>query len=226
MSLSIRELASDSNHEHCLMFLYDSILPLLRRKVRIHLQQLFRMNEENILREHRLDLRELDVQFVFGNLYGFVYPADCLFKKCERPIFRRYDLLPVPLVHIDGMDVVQFLFRTKSIHIGIYSSSGRNAHLCKFHPLPFCKRMHNFRFASVHILDRERHRTLHSVKVVIQTCTAQDNHRCSNPEQGKLRGKVVLEHVLDCLDRLLCILEVSQNISVSFRNHKCHIHIF
>ena len=220
MRLAVRENTPDADYENGLMFLYDSIFPLLRTESGIHLQQFFRMDEEYIFRQHRLDLRELDIKLVLCHLYALIYPADRLFKKLQRPLSRGYDLLPVPLVDINGMHVIQFLLRTKGIHVGVYASTFRNLHLRKLHPLPLRKRMDYFGLRPIHVLHRKCDRTFHTVQIVIKAHSAHHDHRSRHSEQSKLSGKIVLEHILYGLDGLFCIFDAAEDVTVAFRYHQ------
>ena len=110
------------------------------------------MNEEYIFRQHRFDLRELDIQFILSDLYGLIYPANGLLKIIQTPLLTAYHLFPVPLVDIDGMDVIQFLFRSEGIHIRIDSPALRHVHLRQLHPLPLGKRVNHLSLTSFHIL--------------------------------------------------------------------------
>ena len=116
-------------------------------------------------------------------------------------------LLPIPLIHIDGMNVIKFLIRSQGIHICIDTSSRSKIHLSQLHPLPFCKRMHHLRLTGSHILNRKGHRPLDTVQIVIKSSSAHHDHGGSNPEKSKLSRKIFLEHILDSLDGFFGILQ-------------------
>ena len=66
------------------------------------------------------------------------------------------DLFPVPLVDIDGVQVVEILIAADRVHIGVDAMSRLDAVLTERHSLPFCKRLYDFHFQFVNILQSER----------------------------------------------------------------------
>lgn len=81
MLLAIAKLATNAHDEHGAMLLADGILALLRSHVRVHLTQLLRVDEENVLREERLDgrVRLADIELSAEN--GAVDLAHNLFQE-------------------------------------------------------------------------------------------------------------------------------------------------
>src|SRR5574344_83294 len=100
MCLPVRKSAAYAHDEHCTVFLGNMVLAVFRRKFRIHLEKLFRMDEENVFRQLRGDLRELHEQLVLCHLDGFVYAFHCLLEELEIPVLSADYFLPVPLVYV------------------------------------------------------------------------------------------------------------------------------
>ena len=216
MRLPIRKFSTDSDDKHRLMFLDDCILPFLRTHLRILLQKILRMNEENILRKHRFDLRKLHIKLVLSHLDSLIDSSDNLLEVIQTTLLLGNDSFPVPLVYIYRMDIIKFLIRTKGVHVGINTTTRLYIHLCKLDTFPFRKRMHDLSALLIHILDRKIHRTLNAVEIIIQTGTAQHDHRSCHSQERKLCRQVILKHIFYGLDCLLSIFYVAKYVTVAF----------
>ena len=121
------------------------------------------------------------------------------------------------------MEIVEFLVRTKRIHVGIKSPARLDPKLRKFQPFPLSKRMHDLRRTVLHVLYGETDRPLHAVEIIIDTGPGKDHHRSSDPQQRKLRREVDLEHILYGFDSLFSILYRPEKVPVVLGKKKCHI---
>ena len=172
------------------------------------------MDEVDFLRQLGHDLRELHVEFVLRDLDGLVDPPDGLFQESQVAVFRSDDLLPVPLVDIDGMDVVEVLVGPQGVHVGVDAATGPDAELGQLDAFPFGQGVNDFGFPLVHAPDREGDGALHAVEVVVEAGPGEDDHGRRDPQQGELGGEIDLEHVLDGLDGFFRLLGAAKQVAV------------
>ena len=71
--------------------------------------------------------------------------------------------------NVERMEVSEFFIRTDGVHVGIDTVAFFDLIISKSKSFPFGKRMDDFSFGIVQILDRKRDRTFRSVQVVIDT---------------------------------------------------------
>ena len=81
-------------------------------------------------------MRELNVELVLRDLHGLVDAAHRLFEIVQIALLRQHHLFPVPLVHVDGMYVVQVFIRPEGVHIRVDAAAGGGAQFGQFEPLP------------------------------------------------------------------------------------------
>ena len=79
----------------------DDGFPFLWREVRIQILKFLGSNEENVIREQRLDVVVPSGYVVFRIFQGAVYFAYSILKSFHVALFSGDDLLPVPLIHIE-----------------------------------------------------------------------------------------------------------------------------
>ena len=119
MRLTMAQLTSDADDEHCAVLLGNGMLALLRREVGVHLHQLFGMDEVNLLGERRLQLGVHLIYHVFGAQHSCIDALYNLLEEVYVAVLLTDDTLPVPLVHIERVQVAQLLIGTDSVHVGI-----------------------------------------------------------------------------------------------------------
>ena len=139
MWLAITKFATNTDDEHCAMFLTNSVLTLFRCHIRIHLTQLFRMNEENVFRKEWLDLWIGLTDIELGTENRAIDLAYNLLEELYVSFALGNDTLPIPLIDIERVKVVELLIGTNSIHIGNYAIAMFNLILCQCHALPLCE---------------------------------------------------------------------------------------
>ncbi len=218
MGLPVGELAAYPLDKNGPVLLCDGVLPLLGTKAGIALQELFGRYEEYLFRQHGRNLRELYVELVLRYFHGLVDAADGLVQEGFVPFLRQHHLFPVPLVHIDGMDVVQVFVGPKGVHIRIDAAAGNDSQLGQLETLPLGQGVHHLGGSLVHALDREPHRALHSVEVVVKALPGEHHHGRRHAQQGQLGAQVFLEHVFNGFDGLLRLLNATEQIAVIGRN--------
>ena len=81
MLLSIAQLSADTLYKYGTIFLADSILALLRSLVRIHIEQILRMDKMNLLWQERLQLWIVLASQELGAEDGCIDAANHIFKE-------------------------------------------------------------------------------------------------------------------------------------------------
>ena len=186
MLLSIAQLSADTLYKYGAIFLADSILALLRSLVRIHIEQILRMDKMNLLWQERLQLWIVLASQELGAEDGCIDAANHIFEECDGAITLRNHSLPVPLVHIERMKIIKFLIGTDGVHIGIDTIAWLYFIFCQGQALPFSQRVNHLSLCITQILDRESYRALHSIQVVIDTQTLQYEERGGDTAQAQL----------------------------------------
>ena len=79
------------------------------------------------------------------------------------PLFFFYDLFPVPLVYIAGMQIIQLLVPADGIHIRIQPFPRQESVITKRHTFPLSKRLYYLHIFVPDSGNVEPDRTLHSV---------------------------------------------------------------
>ena len=204
----------------------DLHFAFLGRKPRIEFQQLLGVDEKYLLRQLGHNLGKLYIQFVLGHLDGFINAPDNLFEELDVPLPGRDHPLPVPLVHINGMEIVQLLVGPQRIHICINAAACGSAQLGELHPFPFCEGMDNLCAAVGQILYREADRPLGAVEIVVDAGARKHDHRRCYAKQSQLGRQVDLEHIFYCLDGLFGIFGGTQEILISGRDEQGHLDCF
>ena len=84
-----------------------------------------------------------------GLAENLVYTADGILQGIQGTVFLFDNFFPVPLVYINGMDIVHFFVAADGAHIGIKTFSYMEAVFFQCVTFPFCKRVYNFSFSAV-----------------------------------------------------------------------------
>ena len=152
------------------MFFQIRVLALLGSELRVHVLKLLCRDEAHTLfqpRQHR-ELRIDGLHGALGVADGSDNVHDGRFEVVQIPVFRQNDLLPVPLVDIDGVEVIQFVLVTADgIHVGIQALARPEVVALESHALPLGKALHNLG-SRVGVQDIEGDRALITVEVVVQ----------------------------------------------------------
>ena len=99
------------------------VFPFLWRVIREHLSQLAGGHEENIVGQDLLDVIVMDSHILLSLAQHFVYIADSFFQSVQGACLFWNDFFPVPLVHIDRVDVVCDFVPADGTHVGVKSLS-------------------------------------------------------------------------------------------------------
>ena len=148
MGFAGAQRAADLHQEYglVLMFTQKRGLPLLRgMKLGVAVLQLLRFDKQHLAGQIDGKLRILDFQRLVGDIYGVHDPLDNVFQIGFVPCFPGNDLFPVPLIHIDGMEVIHAFVAADGVHIGDKPLAGTEAVARKRVALPLCQRMYHLR---------------------------------------------------------------------------------
>ena len=222
---AVAQRASDSRHEHGAVLSADRILPLLRAQARIQAAELLGVDEMDLLRQAGGDDWVFLAHHELGTHDGRPDAADYILQILGIAFAFGHHPLPVPLIHVEGVDVVQLLIRADSVHVGVDAIAGLDAVLRKGQTLPFGKRMHYLAYLPVHILHRETHGALDAVQVVIDAGALTHEQRSRHTAQAQLGGKVHLEEILDLLDGAFRLTRVQQR-GIVIRDLQFHSSLF
>ena len=102
--------------------------------------------------------------------HRIIYLLNGSFEVVKVAVFGAYGLFPVPLVHIERVEVVKILAGADSVHVGIKAVARSYVIGGQLGPLPFGQRVYHLSLPSAHTCDIKRYRLFHTVKVVIETC--------------------------------------------------------
>ena len=115
------------------------------------------------MRKDLLNVVIMDGHILLGLAQNLVYGADGLFQSLQIPLIPGDDLFPVPLVYIDGVDVVGGLILADGTHVGVEPLTGFETILLQGIALPFGQRLYNLCFTVSLCSNMEIYRTLHTV---------------------------------------------------------------
>ena len=107
-------------------------------QIGIHVLQLLGGDEGDIPAQLGAQLGEANMQAVVGVADGAYNGADDELQKVQVPVFPGNDLLPVPLVNVNGMDVVQRLVPADGVHVGVQAIPYGKIVALEGETLPFC----------------------------------------------------------------------------------------
>ena len=99
------------------------------------------------------------------------------FQIVQIAVTGEYHLFPIPLIYINGMQIVQdLLVATYCIHISIQSLPGKEVVPLQSQALPFCKGVYDLRGA-VCVENLKFHRAFITVQIIIDSGILSDEQR-------------------------------------------------
>ena len=168
------------------------------------LKQLLGVHKGHILGQSRSDVWIVGIDFSLCLTQGAVYLIHRSLQICQIAVLSAYGLLPVPLVHIERVQIVQVFGGANGVHIGVESVARRYIVGSEFHSFPLCKRMYHFGASRVHTVYCERHGMLHAIEVVVDARSTQHKQRCCNAAQTQGCRQLGLKCLLNGLNGTLC----------------------
>ena len=149
---------------------------------------------------------EGDLQSLIGLHHSAYDGADGLLQEVDIAILAGDDLFPVPLIHVDGMEVVHFLVTADGVHIGEQTLAHVEFIALQRQTFPLGQRMHHLTVGG-HIGDIEGNRAFHAVQVIIQTGVLADKQGSGNAAQIQRLPQIDLKVTLDELDGALHLVD-------------------
>ena len=132
------------------------------------------------------DIIIADRHIFFGLAQHFVDGSDSFLKIIDGALFTGDDLLPVPLIHVDRVNVVCCLVSADGAHICVEPFTMCKTVFLQRHALPLRQRVNDFRLRLVLLFDAEGNGTLHTVQVIVQTGSRIHEKRCGYAQQVQL----------------------------------------
>ncbi len=203
VALTVGQRPADADEEDGPQLLGDGALAPLGVEVRVAGQQFLAVQE--------LDVRwQEGGQFVLGTdgalggLDGGPDTAHGFLQIGQIPTLARHHLLPVPLIHIDGVDGAESVFvRAQGLHVGVDPFAWRETEATQGLALPFGKGVHHLVAVLRQSLHLDLHRILAAGQVVLGTVTDPAQDGGLHLHQTQLLGELAGEHLLDEADLLL-----------------------
>ena len=209
------------------MLFHIAVLPLPGAELRPEVLQGLGVHEADGAGDFR-HLQKLGVdglEGILGVADGLHDVDDRAFQVIQGPLVLRDDLLPVPLVHIDGVEVVQnLLVPADGVHVGIDALAGEEAVAVECHALPLCQGLHHLGLCPGHG-DFKLHRPLHAVEVVVQAGHLLHEEGGGDPVEAQGGGEVVLKEAMQQADGHLRVVD-AENAPVALRYKNAHISSF
>ena len=131
------------------------------------------MNKMDLSRQERLDGAIGLTGEILGAQDGSIDALHHILKMSQRALLACYHRLPVPLVHIERVEVIQLLVCTNGVHVGIDTVARLNVIFGQGQAFPFCQRVYHLCLCIAQILYGERHGALHAVEVIVYAETFQ-----------------------------------------------------
>ena len=190
------QLAADLHEKHRMMLAQDRVFALLGGLVGIQVLQLLGRDEEDLAVQLRVKARESDAEGVIRLADRADNVAHGALEIGNVAVFARDDLFPVPLVDVDGVEVVDLLVTPDGVHIGKQALADVELVALQRQPLPLGQRMHDLRL-SADVRDVETDRALIAVQIVVQAGSLLHEQRRGYAAQIQRVGQIRLEIALD-----------------------------
>ena len=194
------QLAADLHDQRRAVCAQECVLAILRvGQVRVHVLQFLRGDARHFATQLHADAGKLPAQAV-GHVHDAVH--DLLrgaLERVECAILARDDLFPVPLVHVDRVEVVQLLVASDGVHIGVQAAAHVEIIALQRQALPLGQRMHHLALGA-HGRHVEADGALHAVQVVVQAGLSPHEQRRGHAAQVQRVRQLHLEVVLDKLN--------------------------
>ena len=214
MGLAALEGSTDLHQEGGAVLLDDGILPLLRGQVGVLILQLLGGDEGDVggVERQILQLGEHGVEVHLGGADRRHDGAHDVLQIRLVPVFLTDDLLPVPLVHIDGVEVVHVLVAADSVHVAVEALAHAEAVVLQGLALPLGQRLNDLHLDAA-VPGVEGDLPLDAVQIVVQAGRSLDEERCRHA----VETQGVSEQPLHGADGALGVVQVQRG-RVVFRN--------
>ena len=198
MGLAGAQRRADADDKGGAMLLQIGVFPLLGRHLRVSILQLLGGDKADL----PLQLGQ-DGKLGIDGLHGILGVADGADDVHHRqlqivqvPVLRQDHLFPVPLIHIDRVQVIQLvLIPADGVHIGVQALAGVEAIAFQRQTLPLGQRLHHL-CPPVGAEDVKGHWPLDAVQVIVQAGLLIHKQGCRHPVKVQLGPQIVLKQPL------------------------------
>ena len=212
------QLAADLHEEHGVVLGADGVLPLLGGLVRPAVLQLLGSDEVHLPVQLDPQAGEGHIQRVAGLTHGGDDGPDGGLQIRLVPVLPGDDLLPVPLVHIDGVEVVQLLVPADGVHVAVQALAHAEAVVLQGLTLPLCQRLHHLCLNAA-VPDVKGDLAFHAVQVVVQAGGSLQKQRSRHAVEVQRGTQGVGEQPLHGADGTLGVVQVQRGCVV-LRDHR------
>ncbi|MNC29972.1 hypothetical protein D3C75_782400 [compost metagenome] len=203
VALAVGEGTADAYEENGSQLLGDGPLAPLGIEVRVTGQQLFAVQELDLGRQEGGQL-VLGADRALCGLDGGPDAAHRLLQIGQIPALARHHLLPVPLIHVDGVDGGESVFvRAQGLHVGVDAFTRAEAKATQGMALPLGQGVHHLVAVFGECLHLHLHRILVAGEVVLSAITDPAQNGGLHLHQAQLLGELAGEHLFDEADLLL-----------------------
>ena len=218
VGLAALEGSADLHQEGGAVLLDDGILPLLRGQAGILILQLLGGDEGDVggVERQILQLGEHGVQVHLGGTDRRHDGAHDILQIRLVPVFLTDDLLPVPLVHIDGVEVVHILVAADRVHVAVEALAHAEAVVLQGLALPLGQRLDDLHLDAA-VLGVEGDLPFDAVQIVVQAGRSLDEERRRHAVEVQRGAQGVGEQPLHGADGALGVVQVQRG-RVVFRN--------
>ena len=193
---------ADLHQEHRVVLAADLRLPLVGSQIRVHILQFLRGDKEHLPLGLKGQSREGVAQGGGSVAQGTHDVPDGVLEIFHVPVGLLNVLLPVPLIHVDGVEVIHHFIPADSVHIRVEAAAGGELIALEGQALPLGQRMHHLAVGP-HVGDVKGDRALHAVEVVVEAGVSVHKQGGGDPVQIQPDGEAVLELRVDQFDGTL-----------------------
>ena len=176
--------------------------------------ELLRRDEGDLARKGDGDLREFALERFAHVAHGVHDGAHRRIQKVGAAVLAGDDLLPIPLVDVDGVEIVERLVAADGVHVGIQPFVHLKAVLFERQPLPFGEGVHDLPLLADGG-DVEGDGAFGAAQVVVEAGVGGDEEGRGDALQAQGALEFGLEAVFDIADGALQIV-AAQRGTVSF----------
>ena len=220
MGLAALQGSTDLHQEGGAVLLYKGVLALLRGQVRVLVLQLLGGDKGHVggVQGQILQLGEHGVQVHLGGADGRHDGAHHVLQVGLAAVLLADDLLPVPLVHINGVEVVQLLVPADGVHVAVQALAHPEAVVLQGLTLPLCQRLHHLCLNAA-VPDVKGDLAFHAVQVVVQAGGSLQKQRSRHAVEVQRGTQGVGEQPLHGADGTLGVVQVQRGCVV-LRDHR------
>ena len=223
MGLTGLERAADLHDEDRAVFFGGRVLPLLGGEGGVFVLELLARNEGDLFRQVAFEAGELVGKGLLRLAERLHDLAHGILQRFGAPLFAGDDLLPVPLVDVDRVEIVEHLVTADGVHIGVKPGAGREAVARERETLPFRQRVDDLHVGA-EVEDIELHRPFDAVEVVVEAGLGLYEEGRGHTRQFEAARELPLKGVLRQLDGDLSLHNVQLGKIVLRQGEVSHRH--